>query len=509
MQRKSSNSESHSEAIARISKDDVGSRARGGVVWSIFQIAGRHIISIATTALLARILSPGDYGLVGMVATLTALLLVFSDMGLSWATVQRDQLTRIQVSNLFWVNIVAGGALWGVCALLAPVVSDFYRQPDLIAITTVMGASFLLSGIAVQPIALMQRQMRYKEIATMEVFSLLAGAGAGIASAIAGHGYWALVVQALVVQVVRGAIALPRSGLGVMAPRSGVNTASLLSFGGLIAINGLLIYLARNFDSVLIGRWWGSEALGHYNRAYFLMMLPSMLATGVLTRLMVPSLAAFQDDHDRFGAAYRRAVALVAFVGCPMAAGLALTAEEAVRLVYGEKWVSVAPMVVWLSIAGVTQPIYNTTGWLFTAAGKAKAYLLLTVMNAVVLVIGFFVAVSHGVLAVSAVYGVLMGVVLLGPSLWWAHKCVSIKLSETVKQLRPVFLCLVVMICAVMVVDWSLGLGELDWSLRLLVKVLVGVFFYAVCAHNFLPVSLKSEIFGLFGRKNSGHELSV
>ena len=246
-----------SDSVERVNEAEVGRCARQGVVWSIFQIGGRNLISLATTAFLARMLVPDDYGLIGMVATLTALLLVFSDMGLSWATVQREHLTTIQVSNLFWVNIAAGALLWGICLASAPMVAEFYHRSELVAITSVMGASFALAGIAVQPFALMHRQMRYKAIALIEIFALLVGAGAGIASAVFGHGYWALVVQTLTMQAVRSMMALHLSGLNILRLRFGANTRSLLVFGGILTANGLLIYLARNLDSVLIGRWWG------------------------------------------------------------------------------------------------------------------------------------------------------------------------------------------------------------------------------------------------------------
>jgi PST family polysaccharide transporter len=230
------------------------------------------------------------------------------------------------------------------------------------------------------------------------------------------------------------------------------------------------------------------------------MLLPSMLATGVLTNLMVPSLAAFQDERERFAAAYRRAVTLVALVGCPMAVGLALTAQEAVTLIYGGKWLAVAPMVTWLSIAGITQPFYNTTGWLFTAVGKAKAYLLLTVTNAVILVAAFFLAVPYGVLAVAAAYGVVMGLLLLGPAMWWAHQCAAIKLRDTAIQLLPVFLCVAVMACAVIASGQAAAFIGLDWLWNLFIKVVVGVLVYGFCAYRFMPAHVKSEIFGIFSR---------
>lgn len=481
------------DIVSHVGAADVGRRARTGAVWSVLQVGGRNLISIATTAVLARMLSPDDYGLIGMVATLTALLLVFSDMGLSWATVQRAHLTNIQVSNLFWVNVVAGALLWVLCAAMAPLIAGFYDRPELSAVTSIMGATFLLGSLAVQPMAVMQRQMRFKEIATLEIAALLLGAIAGVVAAFMGYGYWSLVIQALTNQAARAVSALPLSRLAVTRPRFGMGTRALVAFGGLLALNGVLIYFARNLDSVLIGRWWGAEALGYYNRAYFLMLLPSMLATGVLTNLMVPALSAFQDDRARFGAAYRRAVTLVAFVGSPMAAGLALTADEAVRLVYGEKWLPVATMVVWLSLAGITQPIYNTTGWLFTAAGKAKAYLVLTVINAAALTAVFFAAVPYGADAVAAMYGIVMGLILVGPAMWLAHRSAGISLGATTRDLLPVLSCVVAMSVAVLAAAELASRASLTWQATFVIKVAVGITAYLACAAWVMPQQIKTE----------------
>lgn len=480
-----------------VSEADVGTKARQGAIWSAFQILGRNAISIGGTAVLARLVTPDDYGLIGMVGTLTALLLVFSDMGLSWATIQRRSLTEAQVSNLFWLNTLAGLSLWGACAMLAHWLADFYGRSELAQVTLVLGASFMLGGIAAQPMALLTRRMHFRQVTIIEISSLLVSAATGITLALLGWGYWALVWQAVAGQAIRTVLAILLARPPLQRPQWGAGTASLVSFGGLLAINGLLIYFARNLDSVLIGKVWGTDALGYYNRAYFLMLLPSMLATGVLTNLMVPSLSAFQHDVARFGAAYRRAVRMVAFIGCPMAVGLALTAPEAVRLVYGEKWGVVVPLLLWLSIAGVTQPIYNTTGWLFTAVGKAKLYLLLTVGNAAVLTLTFLLTVPYGPTAVASGYGLVMGLLLLWPAMHLAHRAGGLRLADTVRSLAPVAAALVLMASAVYAMDLicqSLGVAWL-WTFG--IKAAVGVLAYGMASTVLLRQMLLEDVLPL------------
>lgn len=486
--------------LSHVDSARVGALARKGAVWSVIQIVVRNVVSIGSTAVLARLLSPDDYGLMGMVATLTALLLVFSDMGLSWATIQRRELTRAQVSNLFWINVGAGLVLWIACILVAPVMARFYNREELQLVTVVLGASFLIGGLSVQPFALLKRRMDFRTVARIEIAAGVVAAVTAIACALAGLGYWALLIQALAGQLARAMLAIPASRIQLMPPVRRAGTRQMVRFGGVLAVSGILIYLTRNLDSVLIGKVWGTTQLGYYERAYFLMLLPSVIATGTLTNLMLPSLAALQSDRQRFGDAYCRALRLVAFAGCPMALGLALVAPEAVRLVYGEKWLPVVPILLWLSVAGVTQPIYNTNGWLFKAAGKAGLYFFVTLVNALALALAFFWGVKGGALQVAMAYGIVMGVVLLLPVMWLAHRAAGLSLSASAKILLPVAACLIVMAAAVWVAGQGLAAAGAAWMTSLVVKVGAGVFAYTLAAAVLLRPMLVNDLMPMLRR---------
>lgn len=487
--------------IASVNSNDVGNRARKGVKWTALQIIARNLLTLGTTAVLARLLSPEDFGLVGMVATLTALLMVFSDMGLSWATIQRKHLSKIQVSNLFWINTGVGVLLWTLCILGSQFVADFYGQQELVAITAALGAGFVLSGIAAQPMALLNRTMNYKAVAQIEVFAIIVGAVVALTAAFSGLGYWALVIQSLSTGIARMLLSVPMSRIQISAPRRGVGTLSLVTFGGMLAVNGLLIYFARNLDSVLIGKYWGAEELGFYNRAYFLMLLPSMLATGVLTNLMVPSLSALQSDMERFGNAYRKALRMVALIGCPMALGLALTADEMVKLIYGEQWQAVVPLLFWLSIASITQPLFNTTGWLFTAVGKAKAYLWLTIISGVLLSISFYLALPYGALGIAKVYGIVMGIIIFSPALWLAHKVAGLSFTHSLKELWPIVICLITMTSVVLGVEQLISPWQLPWGVILPIKIVCGVISYSLAVFLLMRKVMVNDMLLLVKRK--------
>jgi len=490
-----------SKDIASVSKDEVGNHARKGVKWNVIQVVARNILSLGTTAVLSRILSPSDFGLVGMVATLTALLMAFSDMGLSWATIQRKNISRIQVSNLFWLNVGIGAILWSICWLSSPWVANFYGEQALVAITTALGTGFILSGLAAQPIALLNRKMEYKTIAKIEVFSITIGALSALTAALSGLGYWALVIHSLGTGIVRFLLAIPMSRIQITFPRQGFGTLGLLTFGGMLAVSDFLLYAARNLDSVLIGKYWGTAELGFYNRAYFLMWLPSLLATGILTNLVVPSLSVLQDDINRFGNAYRKSLCMVAFIACPMALGLTLTANEMVYLIYGEQWQPVIPMLVWLSIASITEPIYKTTSWLFTAAGKAKTYLLMTFLSGVVLSIVFYLSIPYGALGMSKSYGITMGLAIVFPALWLAHKSAGLSFLKSIKVLWPIVICLTGMTFTVVGIEKLTSSWQLSIYSTLAIKVFFGMVSYIAIANLLMKEMIVNEFYSIIRRR--------
>jgi len=480
------------EGIAFVSEAQVGSRARRGAVWSVAQICLRNGVSLCLTAALARVLSADDYGLVGMVATLTGFLMVFSDMGFSWASVQRKGLTHGQVTSLFWLNVVAGFLLWVLCMVLAPGLARFFGREELITITSILGATFAMSGVAVQPMALLKRAMDFRVIAEIEIAATICGAVSAIAVAVSGGGYWALVAQGLISAAVRSSLVLLRTSWRFKRPVKGTGVRELIALGGLLSINDVLIFISRNLDGLLIGRVWGARELGLYNRAYFLMLLPSSLINSVLAGLMVPSLSAFQDDREHFGTIYRRAIVVVAYIGTPMAVGLALTAAPAVELVYGPKWGEVATILAWLSIAGISQPVYNTNGWLFTATGRGMQYLTLTLVNTILLSMVFFWTVRDGAIAVAQGYGVAMGLVIPLPALWYSHRVVGLTLTPTLRALAPVAVLNALLAVIVWLIGMSCTLIGVGGMATFAMQVVTGVFAYLA----FTPIFLSQMLIG-------------
>src|SRR6185295_6977055 len=255
--------------------DSLGGRtARGGVV-TMASHGMKFAVSIGATAILARLLSPQDYGLIGMVAVATNFIVMFKDLGLATATVQKSEITSEQISTLFWVNLTLSVITMLVMVLLAPAISWFYGDPRLTMIAIVSALGFLIGGLTVQHEALLKRQMRFMALSTVALVAMIVGYIVGIAFAWYGFGFWSLVYSQLALLATDAILVWTICGWRPGLPRRNTGVRSMLGFGGNITAYGTVNYFSKNADNLLIGRFFGPQQLGLYNKAAQLVGLPT------------------------------------------------------------------------------------------------------------------------------------------------------------------------------------------------------------------------------------------
>ena len=247
---------------------------RGGLVIAFTQ-AAKFVLRLGAMMVLARLLSPADFGLVGMVTVVTGFLALFREAGLSLAAVQQDVITREQISTLFWINMLVGVTLAVLAVAMAPVLVAFYREPRLFWISVCLASGFIFSASAAQPQALLQRKLRFLTLAFIDVTSILASIVVGIVMAVHGYGLWALVGMAVTVPFVAAAGSWMTADWLPGLPVRGCGVGSMVTFGSVFTLNTVITYLAFNAEKMLLGRYSGAEALGLYGRAYQLVTLPT------------------------------------------------------------------------------------------------------------------------------------------------------------------------------------------------------------------------------------------
>ena len=353
-------------------KENLGGRtARGGAV-AITAQALKFIITIGATSILARLLTPQDYGLIGMVAIVTAFVSLYKDLGLATATIQKPEITFDQISTLFWINLALSVGVCIFTVVIAPAVAWFYGEPRLTLITIVTAVGFIFSGLAVQHEALLRRQMRYFALAAIGLISLVVGYAVAILMAWKGFNYWALVGSQLALVLTGTVTTWIMCGWRPGMPKKDTGVRSMLSFGGNFTGFSTLNFFSRNLDNLLIGRVWGAQQLGLYSRAYQLMMLPIDQINEPISSVAIPSLSRLTDSEYAYRRAYLRMLEKVALLTMPAIALMIVTSDWIVAIVLGPQWHEVGLLLVILGIVGLIQPISNTTGWLFISQGRTK-----------------------------------------------------------------------------------------------------------------------------------------
>jgi len=377
-----------------------GHAVRGGAITLIAQ-GVKFVLNVASTVLLARLLSPTDYGLFAMVTGFTSLVEILKDGGLSLATVQRDRISDEQISTLFWLNLLLGATLMLVTFALTPLITHFYAEERLTGILFALAGTFLISGLGVQHFALLRRHLRFTLVAAIDAGSMAVGVIVAALLALRGFGYWALVgmaVSSTLASTIAVWIAAPWRP-GRSAPLRSV--APMLGFGGNIILTRFVHQFVRSSPNVLIGWYWGPVTVGLYQRAYALLMFAVDQIQGPVAAVMLPPLARIQKDPTLLRHLFLTGYRLIASAIVPVLATCFVFAEEIVALLLGPKWGETALVLRWLAAGGIVVGLLNPQGLLLLALGRADTCMKIGLADALAVVAGYAAGLRFGAVGVG------------------------------------------------------------------------------------------------------------
>lgn len=381
------------------------------------QGAGFALNTLSVIAL-TRLLVPKDFGLVAMVTSVMGFIRVFRDVGLSIPTVQRAEITHAQVSNLFWINVVMGTSASLLLVAVAPAIVWFFGEPQLLAITLALAGTFFLSGLTVQHRAILARQMRFTAVSLIDLVTVTTGLVVGIVMALAEFRYWSLVGQMISTEITLVALTwtVCRWRPGLPVPRSG--TRPLITLGAGIAGGSLLYALARGTDTILVGRFFGSDAVGLYSRAMALLVRPLDQILPALNSVFVPTLSRLQNDPVRYRRAFIRTFEAMALTVFPVTGLTLALAEPLTRVVFGPGWEGVTPIFASLAIGGLFLPLTNVATWIFYSSGRGGDWLKASVVLSALMIISFAAGLPFGPTGVASAFSI-SGVVIAQPVLYY------------------------------------------------------------------------------------------
>ncbi|MDX6491564.1 MAG: hypothetical protein QOD43_1809, partial [Gaiellaceae bacterium] len=328
-----------------------------GLAWKgasqVFLQGSRIVVAV----ILARMLAPHDYGLAAMALVLASLVIVFSDVALGAAIVQRTHLTEDDLSTAFWTSVGVGTICTGLGIGLSGVFAGIYGDQSVRPLFAVLSVSFVVTSLATTHEALLVREMNFRSLELRNIGGTAVGAVLGIFLAAKGYGAWAIIGQQLAIATVSTTLLWLFSP---WRPTWSFSVASLRSLGGFsgnVFAHRLLYYLHRNADNLLIARFLGPAALGVYGFAYNVMLVPFSRIAGPLTEVLFPAFSRMKDDRERMTAVWIRATRLVASFSVPALLGLVIVAPDFIHVALGDRWSHAVILIQVLAWVGLLQSL--------------------------------------------------------------------------------------------------------------------------------------------------------
>jgi lipopolysaccharide exporter len=450
-----------------------------GIKWNGISMGAVNFLQAVTLVVLSRLLSPSDFGLMGMVMVAIGFAQVFADVGISNAIIHRQDVTKDQLSSLYWLNIVAGIVVFCVICASSPLIAVFYREPRLINLLYLMAVTVLIIPLGQQFQILLQKDLKFDILAKIDIAAALVNSIVAIGLAFTGFGVFSLIWGQLAAALAR-ALLLSYAGWPQYRPFLHAAKSDLkdyLGFGLYQLGERVTIYLNASFDHLLIGAMLGTEALGYYALAYNLIIKSAAVINPVITKVAFPVFSIMQHETDRLKKYYLKVLNLLSFANFPLMAGLAVVAPVAVPVIFGNQWHNSIILIQILAIVGLLKSTGNPIGLLLLAKGRAdlgfKWHLVRTITQVPALYIGVRLGGTIGLaiafVFVTALHSILIYLILI-------RKMLGPCLAEYVQSMWPPLLMSGIMAGGVIVVS-TLFQG-VSPSASLIVQIFCGVLFF-------------------------------
>jgi PST family polysaccharide transporter len=382
----------------------MGIKAARGIASTAFSQIVKVVSTMLTTIVVARILSPSDYGVAAMVAPLTGLILIFQNLGLTQAVVQARDLDPEHSNALFWLNMLVSVATALVMLALSPLAARFYGDQRAGYVTAATALTVLVSGMKLQHQALLNREMRFHALSVNDVVVAVSTFLFTLGAALVWRNYWSIWLGAFLgasVSTVMIWASCP------WRPRLGAQFAGirrLVAFGANLTGFNFVNFLARNLDNVLIAKAEGADAVGLYDRSYKLMLFPLQNINQPLSRVMIPVLSRLAKEPDRYRRAYQLAIRALVLLSMPGIFAASICSDSLIPFLLGPRWAAASPIFFWLSLTAIVQCVPNTTGWLYISSGNTRRMMYWGLFSSAVSIVSFFVGLRGGATGVAKAY---------------------------------------------------------------------------------------------------------
>ncbi|MBW4899975.1 lipopolysaccharide biosynthesis protein [Prevotella melaninogenica] len=466
-----------------------------GLFWSSVERFSNQGVQFVFSIILARLLSPSDYGIIAMVTIFFAVAQSFVDSGFSNALVRKTDRVEEDLSTCFYFNIGVGIIAYIVLFLIAPLVANFYNQPILSPIIRITGLGVILNSLCVVQQALFTIKIDFKSQAKITLSATVISGIVGILLAYQGYGIWALVWQGVASSIVRmGLLWL----MSKWRPRTGFSKSSfnyLFGYGSKLLASGLLDTIYNNIYPIVIGKFYNPAQLGNYSRALGWAQLPSANITSILQRVTFPVLSAIQDDSLRLQNSYRRLLKLSAFIVFPLMMGLAAIASPLIRVILTAKWDGCVLYLQILCFALMLYPIHAINLNLLQVKGRSDIFLRLEIIKKIIGVVILIITIPLGITAMCLGM-VFSSIICLIVNTYYTSRFIDVGLLTQLKDLRIILINSLVMGGGIYILTSFIDIE----GLKLVMGIVIGFLLYFIGSFYFSKAELQ-EVISLIKKK--------
>lgn len=410
-----------------------------GLKWSAIERLFSQGLNFIITLIIARILSPSDYGIIGMLAIFLGISQVFIDAGFASAIIRKQDRSDIDFSTVFFYNIIVSFLFYILLFSSAPFVAGFYKMPILIPVTRIVGLNIVIGAFGTMHRTKLNLAVDFKTQTKISLITLLISGTAGILLALKGIGVWALIIQGLAATIVTTGLLW----LFIKWKPSWIFSRSsfreLIGFGFKLMLSGLLDSVYTNIYQMVIGKHYNATDLGYYTRANGIAQMPASVTTGIIQRVTYPILSEIQDDSLRLVNSYRRLLKMSAFIIFPLMALLAALGQPLVRLLLTDKWLPAVPLMQVLCFCYMFYPIHSINLNLLKVKGRSNLFLRLEVIKKLMITVVLIVSFSFGILAIC-LGTVLTSFLALIINTYYTGQIIQMGLFKQMRDIIPILI---------------------------------------------------------------------
>lgn len=446
-----------------------------GLFWGVLSSGGMQLLNLVIGIFLARLLSPEEYGIVGLLAIFTLIAGNLQESGFGVALINVKDIKHNDYNAVFWFNTAMSLLLYLILFLSAPAIAAFFHQPCLTSLSRFIFLGLIFAAVGISPNAVLVRALKMKEKAIISLSALVISGTVGVVMAFRGFSYWSLATQQVLYNVV---ICIGRYSFAHWWPTLKVDftpVKRMFSFSYKVLITAILGTISNNVLTVIFGRLFPVAEVGNYSQANKWNTMASSLVSGSVSQITQPVLVRVIDDQERMRRVFGKMLRFTAFMAFPAMFGLAMVANEFILLTIQDKWVNSIPLLRILCVGGAFLPLYTVYQNLFLSLGKSDIYMWLNIAQILIVITTVLACHSLGFTAMVIAFAAI-NVVWLFAWQVFASRLIGYRLVTMMRDLLP----FMIISMAVMVVTYWATSFIPQFGLLLVVRIVLAVALYAL-----------------------------